>query len=116
MKPFVMDDNGSYCLAESGRLFMPADEAIMSDMLQRQTQYEGTETVVVNRVTALEAWRNAKAAYLGRVTATTTGLSVDVLGVSVASTGLITRVAEVVNFINNKICPALEQRGITATA
>lgn len=94
--------------AESA-LSQKADLSVITPLANRVTTNE-------NKIGSLETWRSNKRPYMGRLNTAMTGLSLTVLGLSVAGSGLIDRVSEIITYINTKVAPALEAKEITATA
>lgn len=118
--------SGRVSSLESGK--MPSDlpsrvtaaETGITNLAQRLTTDEAAITSNTNRLTALESggnsfvtWRNAKAAYMGRLPSGEPAGGLLGLGWAGA---VNTAISEIRAYLNSKVAPALETRSITAAS
>ncbi|GAB3282725.1 hypothetical protein GCM10027347_59130 [Larkinella harenae] len=112
----ALGNDANFAATMTASLAQKANLSVTSSLANRITNTENRITGTEGRLTELESWRANKRPYMGRLTGSMTGLSLTVLGLSVAGSGLIDRVSEIITYINTKVAPALEAREITAVA
>lgn len=91
------------------------ENSIFYNFDQRLLAAENAYSDLDDRIATWETWRDTPATSPARVSESTSGMSLTVLGLSVASAGLLSYVEDIAVSLNDVI-DALEEKGIVGNA